>query len=377
VFDVWFAMLVVIGPAAIMRIRRPASALQIWAGVLLLVPYLTLRFLHQYAIGGVIPGPAAWHKVHLLLLGLHNTTEHGVAPVHTTDAIKLVLCALLPLIAALIDLVAVVGRRGALAGVPLLITYTVSGAVPRHPVSWPLFAVASVAFLILISLDSRDDLQRWGHFVPRTGHAGRRAAGAISAQRIAAVAVALAVVIPAFVQANGHNLLSNVFHNGSQSGRGDTGLGEGSGTSGIDPFVTLKGELTRSSPVNLLTVNVQRIDSLGGTVQPFYARENVLSTYTGGGWTVGPRGSLQSLQTTNLESSPGTAEAPVTASFKIRRCSFSRPHWPTSPPLRSGARRISCSSVARRTRTRSIRSPSPSPTRRRRSSTPPTRSIQR
>ena len=316
--DVWVAMLIVIAPAAIMRIWRQASAIQIWAGVVLLVPYLTLRFVHQHAIAGFIPGPGTWHDVHVLFIRLHDTTAHGVAPVHTTNAIKLVLCALLPLIAALIDLLAVVGRRGALAGVPLLIAYTISGAVPRHPVSWPLFVFAAIAFLVLLSLDSRDDLQRWGHFVARSGWAGRRAAGAISAQRIATVAVILAVVVPAFVQANTHNLLSNVFHNGSKSGQGGDGLGSG-GTAGIDPFASLKGELTRSSPVNLLTVQVQRVDNGTGTgtgtVQPFYARENVLSTYTGTAWTVGQRGPLEDLSDTTLESEPGTPHAPETVEF--------------------------------------------------------------
>ena len=31
--DVWLAMLVVIGPAALLRLRRPASALDVWPGV--------------------------------------------------------------------------------------------------------------------------------------------------------------------------------------------------------------------------------------------------------------------------------------------------------------------------------------------------------
>ena len=315
-WDVWLAMAVVIAPAAIMRIWRRASALQTWAGVLLLVPYLTLRFVHQHAIAAVIPGPGTWHDVHLLLIGLHNTTAHGIAPVHSTNAIRLVLCTVLPLIAALIDMLAVAGRHGALAGVPLLVIYTISGAVPRHPVSWPLFVFGAAAFLVLISLDSRDDLQRWGHYVPRTGQATRRAAGAISAQRIAAVAVVLAVVIPAFVQSNTHNLLANVFHNDKQAGIGNgNGLGAG-GTAGIDPFAKLRGELIRNSPVDLLTVHVQRLDSGPGTVQPFYARENVLANYNGQEWTSSGHGRLDPLESTSFESFPGTAAAPVSVTYR-------------------------------------------------------------
>ena len=314
-WDVWIAMAVVIGPAAIMRVWRRASALQTWAGVMLLAPYLTLRFVHQHAIGAVIPGPGTWHDVHELMIGLHNTTAHGVAPVHSTNAIRLVLCVVLPLIAALIDLIAVVGRHGALAGVPLLVIYTVSGAVPRHPVSWPLFVFGAAAFLVLISLDSRDDLQRWGHYVPRTGQATRRAAGAISAQRIAAVAVVLAVIIPAFVQANTHNLIANVFHNDTNASTGD-GPGLGSGTGGIDPFAKLRGELTRTNPIDLLTVHVVRLDAGTGTVQPFYARENVLSTYDGQEWTTEGHGALEPLLSSSFQSSPGTPTSPVAVNFR-------------------------------------------------------------
>ena len=99
--------------------------------------------------------------------------------------VRLALCALLGLVAALVDLLAVVGRHGALAGVPLLIVFTVSGAVPRHPVSWIWFVLSAIGFLILLALDSSDDLQRWGYFVPRAQRvsAARRPGGVRPAHR--------------------------------------------------------------------------------------------------------------------------------------------------------------------------------------------------
>ena len=165
----------------------------------------------------------------------------------------------------------------------------------------------------MLSLDSRDDAQRWGHFVPRSGVARRRAAGAISAQRIAAIAVVLAVLIPATIQAKSKNLLADAFHNGKKSGAGANGLGAGTG--GIDPFVTLRGDLVRDSPINLLTVQVQREDNGPSDVQPFYARANVLEDYTGTGWVAAGHGLLQPLLSTRFLSTPGTPTAPRTASF--------------------------------------------------------------
>ena len=136
--------------------------------------------------------------------------------------VRLALCALLGLVAALVDLLAVVGRHGALAGVPVLIVFTVSGAVPRHPVSWIWFVFCAIGFLILLALDSSDDVQRWGYFVPRTQRVSRRAGRMVSGQRIAVIAIVLALAVPIFIPSDSKNLLSRLFHNG---GDGESGFG--------------------------------------------------------------------------------------------------------------------------------------------------------
>ncbi|MGH8862464.1 MAG: transglutaminaseTgpA domain-containing protein, partial [Jatrophihabitantaceae bacterium] len=198
--DVWLTMIVVVAPAAILRRTRPATAAQTWLGVALLIPWLTAAFLHKHAVLGILPLHGAWHDLGHMFAELHRTTADSVAPIQTTPAVRLAICALLGLLAALVDLLAVVGRHGALAGVPLLIVFTVSGAVPRHPVAWTWFALSAAGFLILLALDSSDDAHRWGHFVPRSRKAKRaRAAGAFSGQRIAAAAIALALLVPVFI----------------------------------------------------------------------------------------------------------------------------------------------------------------------------------
>ncbi len=320
--DVWLTMIIVIAPAALLRLRRPPSAGQIWIGLVLMVPWLTLRFVGEHAYGHVVPLQASWHDIGALITDLHHTTTVETAPIHSTVGIRLALCALLGLVAALVDLVAVVGRRGALAGIPLLVVFTVSGAVPRSPVGWWLFAIAAAAFLILLALDSSDDLHRWGHFVPRSGSARRRpvAGGSVSAQRIAAAAIALAVLLPAFIPADSRNLIANWFHDGSGSGLG-AGFGR-SGTGGIDPFVALKGQLNRKDPIDLFDVNVQSLSGdlvgLRAAVQPFYLRENVLSQFTGSGWKPGTNGELEDLVRTQFASSPGVGFPPNTVEFRTR-----------------------------------------------------------
>ena len=283
--DAWLTMLVVIAPALLLRRRRPPGALDIWPGIVLLIPWLTLVFLPGTAVLGLIPTAETFQQVGALMTQLHHTTREAVAPIHTDVAVRLVVCALVGLLVALVDLIAVVGRRAALAGVPLLVVFTVSGAVPRQPVSWYWFLIAATGFLVLLSLDSGDDLRRWGRRV-RTGADARRGAGpqlGPTVPRIAAVALVAAVVLPLLLPGDPRNLLADAFHGQDGTNGVSSFGGDGNGT--ISPFAALKGQLSRSNSRVLA-----RVHMLGPVLaNPFYLRVNTLTRYTDTGWEVGPR----------------------------------------------------------------------------------------
>ena len=170
---------------------------------------------------------------------------NGVAPVPSDRRRSpSVLAAGAGLLAAFVDLVAVVGRRPALAGVPLLVVFTVAGAVRRHPVSWVWFGATAIGFLLLLSIDARDEVRGWGRVIPRAGEARPTAALAVSGPRIAVIALAVAVVLPLVVPSRTSNLLANAFHNGNSRPRAARAIGAG-GVS-LDPFAALKGELQPS-----------------------------------------------------------------------------------------------------------------------------------
>ncbi len=298
--DVWLTMLLAIGPAAWLRRRRPPGALDIWPGLLLVVPWLTFRFVPAHAFAGFIPTTRTWHDLLALMDSLHHTTRDETAPVHSTVAVRLVLCTLLALLAALIDLIAVVGRRGALAGVPLLVVFTVSGAVPREPVSWLWFAFAAAGFLVLLGIDSEDELQRWGRRIGRQGAVRAPVSVPISAQRVGVVAIVLAILVPFAVPDHPRNLIADAFHD-HQGGGSGSGFGAGSG---ISPFANLKGELNRDKPVNVLSVHV-----LGSAASkpPFYLRSNVLDEFTGSGWRVSDHGDTRDVDG-RYDTDPPTTE---------------------------------------------------------------------
>jgi len=323
--DVWITMAIVVLPAAWIRRYRIPSAWQTVLGLVLALFWLTARFVPQHAVLGLLPLGGAWHDVGTMLTQLHRITADESAPVHQTDAVRLALCALLALVAALVDLLAVVARRGALAGVPLLVIFTVSGAVPRHPVSWWLFVITAAAFLMLLGLDSGDDLHRWGHYVQRPGWTARTgAAGAISGQRIAAIAIAVAVLVPLAVPSDSRNVVANLFHHDHSDIAAD-GLGTtGDGSGGIKPFAALSGQLNRGSPLKLFTVQV--VNEPGGTAvdrqsatQPGYLRMNVLSQFTSDGWrNPGTHTPSESVRDNHFAAVPSGAVGGSSALFEAR-----------------------------------------------------------
>lgn len=310
----WAAMAVVMAPAVLLRLRRAPSALDIWPGIVLLVPWLTWIYVPDHAWQGFVPTSGTFHDIGKLMDSLHHTTSDEVAPIHSTVAVRLVISALLGLLAALVDLIAVVGRRGALAGVPLLVVYTVSGAVPRQPVPWFWFAIAAAGYLILLSLDAVDELRDWGRRVSRSGSDNSRLGLAFSAQRIGLIAVVAAVALPLLVPANASNLLTKVIRGGGGGGGGVGNIGaNGSGGSSISPYIALKGQLERNQPLSLMTVHVDSDSS--GTV-PFYARVNVLDSFTGNGWREGPsHGPTEAIGASSFGSDPPSGR-PRTESYE-------------------------------------------------------------
>ena len=302
--DVWMAMAVVVVPAAILRSARPPAVWHTWVGIVLLVPWLTARFAPDHAVASFVPTRATWHDVNDLLDQVREISRNGVAPVHTVAAITFVLSLIGGLLAAFIDLVAVVARRGALSGIPLLVLFTVAGAVPRHPVSWLWAVAAAIGFLLLLSVDADDEVHRWGRLIPREGALRSRATLSVSAPRIAAVAIAAAVLVPLLAPSTDNNPLSDALH-GNQKGDGTTGFGAGGGIS-LEPFAALKGELKRDAPQNLFTVTVE-----SNGIDPFYLRANVLSNYTQRGWIAGRHDVVEDTDSPVLDTTPSFNQQPV------------------------------------------------------------------
>ncbi|MFI0407049.1 transglutaminaseTgpA domain-containing protein [Actinomadura sp. 3N508] len=288
----WFgtglgAVLAVAAAGVLARRLRLPAAVNLLLGVTGLLLYLNLVYASGESWLGVIPSPESVERLGVLAGDGWRAANRYAAPVPVLPGIELLAAAGIGLVAVLVDLLAVRLRRAAPAGLPLLAMYSVPAAVREDGVSWLAFGVGALGFLALLMADAREQVGGWGRTVssfrqrdvPLAGAASRSGEGsalpdaaalAASGRRIAAGAVAIAVLVPAAVP-------------GLQP-RGMFGLGGGGrgGTQTVttpDPLVSLKRELTQLDESIVLTYRTNDPEA------PDYLRLYALDKFEGDRWT--------------------------------------------------------------------------------------------
>ena len=264
----WAAIAAVVGSHLLARSTRLPAPLVSVAGALGLLVYLTLVFAAAGALLGLVPTPASLRLLGDSLLGGLDDVNDLAAPVPATPGLVLLTAASVGALAVVVDAMAVSARRPAAAGLPLLALYAVPTAVVLDGVPWVLFAIGATGYLVLLLVEGRDRLLRWGRPVG-TGPDDEDTPLPLTGQRIAATAIAIAVVVPVLIPGVTGNALSRI---------GRTGTGDGSGTGGaLNEFASLRGELQRREPVELMRVQTS-------LERPFYLRTKVLDVYTAAGF---------------------------------------------------------------------------------------------
>jgi hypothetical protein len=208
--------------------------------------------------------------------------------------------------AVLVDAVACTFRRVPGAGLALLAIYSVpSGLLDQGP-GWGSFVLATAGFLLLLHLDARDGLQRWGRSLgPEDaspwGHGNPvREAARAGAGRIGITATVLALVVPAFVPVLGTDL----FDLGSGSGGGDIRIRK--------PIADMRRDLERGEDVPMVQVRTDDPD-------PSYLRVSVLNRFTGVEWSSGDRDVAQEdTASGTLPPPPGLSSSVPTTRYDYR-----------------------------------------------------------
>jgi transglutaminase-like putative cysteine protease len=264
------------------------------------------------------------------LVELHRSGFEGVrdyaVPTPPDPGIELLCVEGVALVAIAVDFLVVQVRRAPFAGLPLLSMYTVAAAVVDGGVPWVLFVLLAVGYLIVLVADGRVRVGQWGR--PVTA-ASNRPGGVDSstmtrsAERVGAVAIAVAVAIPAFVP----GLSNGVF------GQGGSGIGGGSQTiRTTNPIVDLKRDLTQPNEVTVMRYTTD-------APTPEYIRVVTLDTFNGEEWRTSNR-AVPSSQRVNrgLPTPPGLGpDVPAVErryEFRVTN-SFSSPWLPLPYPARS------------------------------------------
>jgi transglutaminase-like putative cysteine protease len=190
-----------------------------------------------------------------------DTINRYAAPVPETRGLLLIVGAGVLFIAALVDLLAVTLRSAAIAGLPLLALYAVPAAVLPGGLPWRYFVLAALGWLLLVAHDGSGRVLRWGRLLPRWGDRGtgtRQSIGndtsalAATGRRVGALAVSLAVIVPALLPALPEGLLVRAGGNGSGSGVG--------GLTVINPVLTLRDSLSPRQDVEVLSYRTNQPD---------------------------------------------------------------------------------------------------------------------
>ncbi len=263
----------------------------------------------------VLPGSAAISQLGTVLTSAAQQIRIGVPPVPESAELLCLVVVVIGLVAVVVDTLAVSVAAPASTGLVLLCVVTVPAAASDRMLPWWSFVLGAVSFALLVAVDTQCRQATWGEPVD----AGSVDSGSVDSgrigpgQHIAAAPAAIAVTVGALVMA-------------IVIGTTVTAVGAGRSPSaanhttvpidgiGLNPFTSLRGQLSAEESVPLL-----RVRGLG---QRAYLRALTLSRFTTKvGWQQGPLDPAIPAgdeQTERLPLPPGVATPLSGSTFKIQ-----------------------------------------------------------
>jgi transglutaminase-like putative cysteine protease len=229
--------------------------------------------------GSPVPSPEAVGGLATAFREAVHTAQAYQAPVpQTVPSVTPLLVAGGAACLVLVDLLAAGLGRVPLAGLPLLLIYSLPVSILGSGVNWLVFVLVSAGFLTLLFLREDERFSQWGRQVvadPRsgdpTGFGVRTGSARGNAVAIGSTVTALAHFVPIIIPELQVGLFS-----------GGVGNGPGQGVSIVNPIADLRRDLHRGSDVPLLTVDTD-------DPAPSYIKVSVLTNFNGEAWTTGDR----------------------------------------------------------------------------------------
>ncbi|MGI8665844.1 MAG: transglutaminaseTgpA domain-containing protein, partial [Jatrophihabitans sp.] len=243
----------------VLRYLGPARWWHSVVGLLASILLLAWVFVPQHLGFGVLPTPTSLHDISDLVRQARQSMQAEHAPLHSTNALRLLVAAALTGLVCLTDVLGVLLRRPLLAAAPLLEVLAVASATSSRAANPFWFAAAAVGFLLILLAGTRLQDRAWGPSVD--GSAGRLDGG----RRMAVSGIVAALIVPLLLPSVPTNLLARAaHHNGSGNGPGG-----GHGQIVLSSLASLRGSLQLPTPRVLFDVHVDP------GAPPFYIRQDV------------------------------------------------------------------------------------------------------
>jgi transglutaminase-like putative cysteine protease len=234
---------------------RGFAVLACYVAALLL--YLNLAFAHASSIGYLIPSDNSIEALARLWHGAFAEFRYS-PPVPDSPPVSFVAAVGTGAVAIAVDILAVRLRRPAVAGLPLLLLFSVPVASNLKVFDAPelvVFAASLAGYLALLSADGRERLRMWGRLVTfrhvqsadETGSGPDTRELSASGRRIGLAAVCLAIVIPVVLPSM---RVRDVF-NTTADGGGQAGPGVGGGAA-LSPLLSV-GNVLQHKPKPVLS----------------------------------------------------------------------------------------------------------------------------
>src|SRR5580658_5161331 len=355
----WFyagiGAVIAVGAAGMLsRLRTLPVLVCLAISVLGLLLYLNLLFEARHSWIGIIPTPGSVSSLWRLAGTGFTDSRKYAPPVPELSGLVLLASAGIGLTAIMTDLIAVRLRSTALAGLPLLVLFTVPVAInaPHSQLSTGIiFCLGTAGYLAMLSADGRERIRVWGRLISlwRTGwlhesttynvssyngsrHGGPAGSGgsagsgadagqggargsqgsrggsgagpdtralAAAGRRVGLASVVLALCAPLLLPGL-HP--SKLFASGP--GIGGTG-GSGGGTVGLpNALLQIATQLQEKKPTQVLTYTTTASQAVQSD-DPQYLREASYDTLTDAGWM--PDYATGAAQLGTLPSPPGQA----------------------------------------------------------------------
>lgn len=243
------------------RLLRGFAVTALYLAALLI--YLNLAFATSRCYGHVLPSHAALDYLGQLVRSAFNQFR-GSPPVSDTSAVSLVGTAGIGLVAVMVDVLAVRLRRPAIAGLPLLVLFSVPVASDLKTfgaMQVLTFAAGMAGYLTLLSTSGRERLRMWGQLVTfkyvqapdEAGNGPDTKQLAASGRRVGLAAVCLAVIIPIVLPAmHPHDVFATPTAGGQGAG-GSGSTGGGNSSAQVDALLQVQQQLREKAPLPVLT----------------------------------------------------------------------------------------------------------------------------